>query len=63
MCIVNQDKIPSGFAVEDEPWSSDAPLLGEANPELDVWGVDELLDDDNTRPSCSATSVWSCWWT
>lgn len=50
--------LPSGFAVEVEPCSSDAALLGEARPEFD--GPDVLDDDDDDaspRPSCSATSA------
>lgn len=43
--------------MEDEPWSSDAPLLGEARPELDECGPEVLVDDASPRPSCSATSA------
>lgn len=51
--------LPSGFAVEDEPCSSDAALLGDAKPELDECGPEEVLDV-SPRPNCSATSAWSC---
>jgi len=49
--------IPSGFAVEDDPCSSEAPLLGEARPEFDECGAEVLVDDASPRPSCSATSA------
>jgi len=49
--------LPSGFAVDDEPWSSEAPLLGEAKPEFDECGAEVLVDDASPRPSCSATSA------
>jgi len=51
------ENLPSGFAVEDEPCSSDAPLLGEARPEFDECGAEVLVDDASPRPSCSATSA------
>lgn len=49
--------IPSGFAVEDEPCSSEAALLGEAKPELDECGPEELADEAKPSPNCSATSA------
>lgn len=49
--------IPSGFAVEVDPCSSEAPLLGEARPEFDECGAEVLVDDTSPRPSCSATST------
>lgn len=51
--------LPSGFAVEEDPCSSDAALLGDARPELDECGPEEVFDV-NPRPNCSATSAWSC---